>query len=153
MSDINIRPATVNDVSLIVALVNFYADQQLMLHKTAYKVYTSLRNFFVAEKDGDVIGCVALSVLWGDLAEICSLAVKKEYIGKGVGRALVERSIEEAKLLKIPRLISLTYQDKFFEKLGFRLENKNLFPRKLWRECLECPKLEKCDELAYVLDL
>ena len=43
--------------------------------------------------------------------------------------------------------------DKFFEKMGFTFSDKNAFPRKLWRECLECPKLEHCDELAYVLDL
>ena len=47
----------------------------------------------------------------------------------------------------------LTYQDRFFEKLGFQLVDKDLFPRKLMWECLECPKLEHCDERAYLKDL
>jgi len=71
----------------------------------------------------------------------------------GIGSMLVKKCIEKAKKLKVERVIALTYQDKFFEKMGFVLSNKDKFPRKLWRECLECPKLEVCDEKAYVYEL
>lgn len=151
--EIIIRKANVSDVPRMTELINFYADQQMMLKKSLYKIYTTIQTFFVAEFQGKIIGCVALSILWSDLGEVCSLAVDKEFLGKGVGRKLVESCMDEAKVMHLPRLISLTYQDKFFEKLGFKLAEKNLFPRKLWRECLECPKLEKCDELAYVIDI
>lgn len=148
-----IRKPTVNDVPAMTELINYYADKGKMLKKSLYKVYTILQDFFVAEDNGKIVGCVALSVLWSDLGEIISLAVDEQYLGKGIGRTLINKCIEEAKALKLPKVISLTYQDKFFEKMGFKLVDKNLFPRKLWRECLECPKLEKCDELAYVLEL
>lgn len=148
-----VRKATVDDVKDIVSLVNNYAQMQMMLSKSSYKVYSSLQTFYVAEVKEKIVGCASLSVLWSDLGEICSLAVDENYKKMGIGKLLVTRCIDDAKLLKLPRVIALTYQAKFFEKMGFHIEDKNKFPRKLWRECLECPKLEQCDELAYVLDL
>jgi len=147
-----IREATVNDVDAMLGLINSYASKGLMLAKTRYKLFSSIQNFFVAEEENIILGCVSLNVIWGDLAEICSLAVSEKNIGYGIGRALVEKCLLKAKGLKIPRVIALTYQDKFFEKLGFKFTNKDNYPRKLWRECLECPKLEECDELAYIYE-
>jgi amino-acid N-acetyltransferase len=148
-----IREATVNDVDTMVILINQFAKKGMMLPKTPYKIYSTIQNFYVAEVNNEIVGCVALSIIWKDLAEICSLAVSTESRGKGIGKQLVLHSIQKAKELKIPKVIALTYQDKFFEKLGFQLVDKDQFPRKLWRECLECPKLENCDEMAYVLNL
>jgi len=148
-----IREATVDDVDIIVELVNKYAKKGLMLSKTPYKVFTAIQNYFVAEEKGKIVGCVALNVIWKDLCEVCSLAVSDNYKGKGVGKKLVYSCIEKAKMLNIPKVIALTYQDKFFEKLGFKLTDKDRFPRKFWRECLECPKLECCDELACVYEI
>lgn len=148
-----IREANVNDVDEIVTLVNGYANQELMLPKTPYKVFSTIQNFFVATTDDKVIGCASLSVIWSDLCEICSLAVNSDYSKQGIGAGLVTRCIEKAKQLQIKKVIALTYQDKFFEKMNFKLVDKNQFPRKLWRECLECPKLEVCDELAYLYEV
>ncbi|HOJ64990.1 MAG TPA: N-acetyltransferase [Spirochaetota bacterium] len=148
-----IREANVDDVDAILNLVNGYAAQGLMLSKTPYKIYSTIQHFFVVEIDSKVVGCASLNVLWKDIAEICSLAVDNNYKGMGIGSMLVKKCIEKAKKLKVERVIALTYQDKFFEKMGFVLSNKDKFPRKLWRECLECPKLEVCDEKAYVYEL
>ncbi len=145
-----IREATVLDVDEIVKLINSNAEKGLMLSKTPYKIFSTIQNFFIAETENNIVGCIALSVIWKDLCEICSLAVDDKHKGKGVGKLLVEKSLEKAKTLKISRVIALTYQDKFFEKMGFHRVDKDQFPRKLWRECLECPKLEECDELAYL---
>ena len=123
-----------------------------MLTKTPYKIYTTIQNFFVIEEDGKIVGCAALSVLWKDMGEICSLAVHPDYQSRGFGRILVETTLKKAKELRLPKVIALTYKDKFFEKLGFKLVDKDMFPRKLWRECLECPKLEVCDEFSYVYE-
>ncbi|MCH5150639.1 MAG: N-acetyltransferase [Spirochaetales bacterium] len=153
MEGLIIRKPTVNDVPQILELINGYANAQMMLNKSHYRIYTTLQNFIVAEYDNKICGCCALNILWSDLGEICSLAVAEDFLKQGIGSALVKACIEEAKKYKLPRLITLTYQDKFFEKMGFVFSDKNAFPRKLWRECLECPKLEHCDELAYVLEL
>jgi amino-acid N-acetyltransferase len=149
----NIREATVNDTDRIIEMINYYSQKGMMLPKTPYKIYSTIQNFFVAEIDGKVVGCVSISVLWKDIAEICSLAVAPDELGHGTGKKLIAKCIEKAKKLQLQKLVALTYQDKFFDKMGFKLENKDHFPRKLWRECLECPKLENCDELAYVYDL
>ena len=150
---LRIRNARVDDVETIIRLVNYYANKGLLLPKSPFKVYSKLQNFFVAEDKGNIVGCVSLIVLWKDLAEICSLAVDQRLTGKGVGKELVLKCIEKAKEMKVPQVIVLTYQDEFFEKLGFHLVDKDTFPRKLMWECLECPRLEKCDELAYLIDL
>ena len=77
-----------------------------------------------------------------------ALAVDEQYHGRGIGKALVEELIERGKKLLVPEIIVLTYQVDFFKKMGFKISDKDKFPRKLWRECLECPKLEFCDETA-----
>jgi amino-acid N-acetyltransferase len=148
-----IREATVLDTDKIIELIDYYSQKGMMLPKTPYRIYSTIQNFFVAEKDNKVVGCVSISVLWKDIAEICSLAVDINYIGHGVGTKLIEKCIETSRKLKLEKLVALTYQDKFFERMDFKLEDKDHFPRKLWRECLECPKLEKCDEFAYVYKL
>ena len=150
---LNIRKASVDDVDGILRLVNYYAEKGLVLRKSAFKVYTILQNFFVAEESNTIVGCVSLVVLWKDLAEICSLAVDEQYLKRGIGKKLVNKCIEQAKNLKVKKIIVLTYKDKFFEKMGFHFVDKNIFPRKLMWECLECPKLDECDELAYLMNL
>jgi amino-acid N-acetyltransferase len=150
---LNIRKASVDDVDAILKLVNYYAEKELLLRKSAFKVYTKLQNFYIAETEKKVVGCVSLVVLWEDLAEICSLAVDEHYLRRGIGKKLVNKCIEQAKLLKVTKIIALTYKDKFFEKIGFHFVDKNIFPRKLMWECLECPKLDECDELAYLMNL
>lgn len=150
---LNIRKACVDDVDAILKLVNYYAEKELLLRKSAFKVYTKLQSFYIAETEKKVVGCVSLVVLWEDLAEICSLAVDEHYLRRGIGKKLVNKCIEQAKLLKVTKIIALTYKDKFFEKIGFHFVDKNIFPRKLMWECLECPKLDECDELAYLMNL
>lgn len=150
---LNIRKASVDDVDAILKLVNYYAEKELLLRKSAFKVYTKLQTFYIAETEKKVVGCVSLVVLWEDLAEICSLAVDEQYLRRGIGKKLVNKCIEQAKLLKVTKIIALTYKDKFFEKIGFHFVDKNIFPRKLMWECLECPKLDECDELAYLMNL
>ena len=153
MSKLIIRKASVNDVDAIIELVNHYAKKGLLLPKSAFKVYSKLQTYFIAETDERVVGCASLVVLWKDLAEICSLAVDENYARKGIGKKLVAHCADVAKQLKVPQLIALTYQDDFFKKLGFHLVDKDSFPRKLMWECLECPKLEQCDERAYLINL
>ncbi len=148
---VTIRKASVDDVDAIVKLISVYANKELLLRKSPFKVFKSLQSFFVAEEDHQVVGCASLVVLWKDLAEICSLAVAESHVKKGIGRDLVLECLHQARELKIPQVIVLTYQDHFFESLGFHPVDKDLFPRKLMWECLECPRLEQCDERAYLL--
>ncbi len=147
--DFIIRETTVDDIGAIFELTNNMAAKGLMLSRSKYKIINMLQNFLVAENtDGKVIGCGAFTLLWTDLGEIMSLAVDPDYHKMGIGKELVLKLIEKGRKLKVPEIIVLTYQVDFFMKMGFSKTDKDKFPRKLWRECLECPKLEKCDETA-----
>ena len=79
-----IRKATLKDVDAIKSIISFYAKQELMLHRSVSDLYESIRNFYVYDIDGDVVGCCGLQVLWSDLAEVLSFAILPEYKGKGI---------------------------------------------------------------------
>src|SRR4051794_15038183 len=110
-----IRPATVHDVPRIGEIINSHAELGRMLFKSFAQLYESLRDFAVIEEDGRIVGCVALTIIWADLAEVRSLAVDAECKGRGLGRKLVEWSVGEARRLGIRRVFALTYEQVFFE--------------------------------------
>ena|ERR1051325_2980496 len=148
-----IRSATVYDVPRIQEIINSHAELGRMLFKSLAQLYEDLRDFAVYEEDGEVLGCVGLTIIWADLAEVRSLAVDSAHQGRGIGRQLVEWTIEEARRLHIRRLMSLTYEQRFFEKLGFEVVSKDTLPLKVWTDCVRCPKREGCDEIAMVRTL
>jgi amino-acid N-acetyltransferase len=143
-----VRKARVADVPAIGALIEHYARQGVLLPKPLGRIYQGVRTFLVWEEGGQVLGCGRLEVVWEDLAEIGSLAVSETLRGRGAGTAIVEGLIDEARDLGIPRLFALTYQVRFFEKLGFRILPKEDLPQKIWKDCLACPKYDRCDEVA-----
>ena len=49
--------------------------------------------------------------------------------------------------------MSLTYEQRFFAKLGFEVVDKESLPLKVWTDCVKCPKNDNCDEIAMVLVL
>ena len=51
------------------------------------------------------------------------------------------------------RVFALTYQEKFFRHLGFRIVDKSLFPEKIWSDCAVCPKKDRCDEIAVLMEI
>ncbi len=149
-----VRQARISDASSICSLINHYAEQGKMLHRSLESIYDDVREFQVAEgKDAAAVACVAVDVFWSDLAEVKSLAVAPDRCGAGIGRTLVEAAIADARKLGIKKLFVLTYEQAFFEKLGFRTIDRQTLPEKVWRECIACPKADACDETAMLLDL
>jgi amino-acid N-acetyltransferase len=148
-----IRPATVHDVPRISAIINSHAELGRMLFKSYAQLYEDLRDFAVYENDQGIVGCVALTIIWADLSEVRSLAVDDRHKGMGVGRQLVEWTVAEARRLQIRRLFSLTYEQQFFQKLGFEVVEKETLPLKVWSDCVRCPKRDGCDEIAMVRTL
>jgi amino-acid N-acetyltransferase len=148
-----LREARVRDVDAMQALINGYAREDLMLERTREFLLDRLRDFRVAERDARVVGCCALAVLTADLAEIRSLAVAREAAGAGVGRALVDASLGEARRLGLRRVFALTLVPGFFERCGFALTSLGRLPEKSAAECPVCPKRFACDEHAMVLHL
>ena len=151
----SIRPATVHDVPRVQEIINSHAELGRMLFKSYAQLFEDLRDFAVYADDaaGNVLGCTALTIIWADLAEVRSLAVDESARGQGIGRKLVEWCIDEARRLQIRRLMSLTYEQAFFEKLGFVVVDKDTLPLKVWSDCVRCPKRDGCDEIAMVRTL
>ena len=146
-----IRKARMADVKAIQMLIAEYARKGDMLPRSLSEIYENLRDYFVCVEDGGgVIGSAAVHLMWEDLAEVRSLAVRDDRVGRGIGTKLVEACISEAIVLGITRVFALTYKPEFFEKLGFRRVDKSELPHKIWSDCLKCSKFPDCDEVALV---
>ncbi len=149
-----IRKARMGDVKAIQKLIAEYARKGDMLPRSLAEIYENLRDYFVYLGDGgDIIGSAAIHIMWEDLAEVRSLAVRDGHMRRGVGTQLVEACISEAIVLGIARVFALTYKPEFFEKLGFVRVDKSELPQKIWTDCLKCSKFPDCDEVALVSDL
>lgn len=148
-----VRRARVGDVPRLYEIINFYAARGDMLPKSMDTLYSRVRNFNVAEADGEVVGCAALHITWADMAEVVSVAVHPDFQGRSLGRLLVEPLFDEARALGIPTLFTLTLQVGFFSRLGFREVPKLRLPHKIWQDCATCFKQDRCDEIAMVREL
>jgi amino-acid N-acetyltransferase len=120
--EVEIRRARTADVAAIRALVDDYAARGILLGKAPVTFYEDVQEFWVAERreDGAVVGCGALHVIWGDLAEIRTVAVDAAARGYGVGSMIVERLIATARWLGVERVFVLTFEVGFFARHGFR---------------------------------
>jgi len=148
-----VRPASIQDVPEIHHLLEVYAQQGNLLPRTMSELYRHLRDFFVVESAGRVVACAALEIFTESLGEIRSLVVADGHQGRGLGRLLVERVLEEAATIGLSRLMALTYVPAFFHKLGFRTVSKDTLPEKVWGVCVKCYKYNQCDEIAVLREL
>lgn len=148
-----IRKARMSDVKAIHQLIAEYARKGDMLPRSLSDIYENLRDYFVFEENGgELVGSAAIHIMWEDLAEVRSLAVREGKMRRGVGTQLVESCISEAIMLGIGRVFALTYKPEFFERLGFHVVDKAELPQKIWSDCLKCSKFPDCDEVALVAD-
>lgn len=148
-----IRKAKIKDVKDIHSLVNHYAELDLMLPRSLNNLYDNVRDYYVLELDGKIKGCVALNIVWDDLAEIKALAVDESVRGHGWGKKLLEECMKEAKELGIKKVFALTLVKDFFNKYGFKTVQKRRLPQKIWGECIHCIKFpDECNEAAVMYE-
>jgi amino-acid N-acetyltransferase len=147
------RRADLSDVPAIARLMADFVAQGVLLPRPVGELYQCIREFHVATIGGEVVACGALRLLWGDLGEVRSLAVRPDQRGKGMGAAIVDAVVADARSLGLPRVIALTREVPFFESCGFTQATRESLPRKVWTDCVQCPRRHACDEVAMVLDL
>ncbi|NBD22884.1 N-acetyltransferase [Paenibacillus glycinis] len=147
------RKATENDIETLADLIAGYAEKGIMLPRSREALRRQIDSFVVAEVENAVVGCGSLTRLGTDLVEIRSLGISDGYKGLGIGSKLVDQLIVEAKEQHIPKVMALTYEVQFFEKNGFTVVNKEIFPEKVWTDCVNCPKQHACDEIAVLKTL
>ena len=113
-----VRRARTSDVPAIKDLVDVYAGR-ILLEKNLVTLYEGVQEFWVAERDGQLIGCGALHVLWADLGEVRTVAVHPSVKGQGVGHVIVDRLLDVARELHLGRIFVLTFETEFFSRHGF----------------------------------
>ncbi|MOA39272.1 Amino-acid acetyltransferase [compost metagenome] len=119
-----------------------------MLPRSRAVLQRQIGDFVVAEVDGVVVGCGSLCRLGEELVEVRSLGIAEGFKGRGLGSMLVEQLVKEARRLSIPKIMALTYEVSFFLKNGFTVVEKEIFPEKVWTDCVNCSKQHCCDEIA-----
>ncbi len=148
------KHATFAEVEEIFTLINGFAAEGLMLPKTYSALYETLPEFVVAEDadTGKIVGCGALHCTWAELAEICSLAVHKDFHRRGIGGEIVKILLSDGRKLGVTKFFTLTYNTPFFASLGFEIVPRESLPQKIWRQCIDCVKFPNCDEIAMTLE-
>ncbi len=120
-SSIVIRPARTSDVKQIRSIIDTFAAPGKMLEKETVTLFESVQEFVVAVAGDEVVGCGALHILWEDLAEVRTVAVKEAFHNKGIGHQIIEAVVDRAKSLGVERIFCLTFQTEFFAKHGFNV--------------------------------
>jgi amino-acid N-acetyltransferase len=116
---LTVRRARTSDVPAVKALIDIYAGR-ILLEKNLVTLYEAVQEFWVAEIDGEIVGCGALHVLWSDLGEVRTVAVHPKVRGGGVGHAVVEQLLGVARDLHLSRIFVLTFEVDFFGRHGFK---------------------------------
>lgn len=140
-TDINIRLLEEGDAEKVSELIRTtisisnkkdYPEElmdQLIAIETPEHVLerASWTHFYVAEKDGAIIGCGAIGPYWGkeDESSLFTIFVNPECQGKGVGRLIVETLEKDeyftrAKRIEIPASITGI---PFYLKMGYNYKN------------------------------
>ncbi|MCX5860735.1 MAG: N-acetyltransferase [Desulfomonile sp.] len=149
-----IRKASVNETKIIHRIISEQAQSGHILPRAMSELYSQVRDFSVCvgAESGDVLGCAALQIVWEDLAEIRSLAVRTTFERQGIGSSLIKALLDESEMMGMSRVFVLTYRQKLFERMGFRVMDKSLLPHKIWADCIRCTKFPECDEIALVMN-
>ena len=149
-----LRQAEARDIEALLALINSYADRNMLLRRTEESLRSRLDDFVVAvSSQGEILGCGALTELAPGLGEVRSLAVREDQTGHGLGRRLVEGLMEDAARRGFGQVLALTRRVPFFESLGFSVTQRERFLEKLAADCAACPMNLCCDETAVVRPL
>lgn len=112
MTEPLIRPALPGDLPQIEALL---MSESLPL----FEAERFLDTFWVAEADGNLVGCVALEI-YEDTALLRSVATTPEQRGTGVGGKLCRLAVEQGKARGLRTLYLFTMDAApFFAHLGF----------------------------------
>lgn len=148
-----LKKASIEDIRHIHSIINSAASKGEMLARSLGELYDNMRDYFVYVDNGRIVGTGALHICWEDLAEVRSICVVDSHRMKGIGKKIVEATLEEARTYMIKQVFLLTYQIEFFKKCGFHITDKKELPQKIWSDCIKCPKFPQCDETAMKIGL
>jgi amino-acid N-acetyltransferase len=149
---VSMRLAHAADVDAIKAVVDENVALGHLLPRSREHIVAALGNWMVAEVDGQVVGIGSLLEMGPALVEVRSLAVLPAYRRYGVGGEIVKALVAEAQLRGYPTVFALTRAVGVFERMGFVVTEHERFPENVWRDCVLCPLIDRCDETAVVIE-
>jgi amino-acid N-acetyltransferase len=147
---VHTRRAILPDVEQIYSIIRRYSETGTLLPRTIAELSENVRDFMVVEDDEKIIGCGALHLYGMHLAEIRSIAVLPSAKGIGGGRKLVEALLDEAEQHRVTCVCLFTRIPEFFGHMGFVVAKREELPDKIYKDCVHCPNLYACDEIAMV---
>jgi amino-acid N-acetyltransferase len=142
------RRAIVSDAQQICDLVQQYSGDGTLLPRRYGEICENIRDFVVVQERGQIVGCGALHIYGPHLAEVRSIAVDPSFQRRGAGQRIVKMLLKEAAQQQISRICLFTRIPDFFSRLGFNLAAREELPDKIFKDCLACPRLHCCDEVA-----
>lgn len=144
------RKASLPDAEAIHALIRSYSQDGTLLPRSFAEICENVRDFTVVEQHGEIIACGALHLYGPHLSEIRSITVNSSVQGKGAGRLLVEALMEEAEYHGVTCVCLFTRIPEFFARMGFEFARREDLPDKIYKDCINCPRIHACDEIAMV---
>jgi amino-acid N-acetyltransferase len=142
---------TLKEIIDIKTILKPYVDEGIILNRDDDEIAMNIRSYQLVYDNKTPVAVGALHIFSPFLGEIRSLAVKKEYQNKGIGKKLVLSLLQEAKELNLKEVLVLTYKSDFFKNLGFTEIEKEAIPdKKIWADCIKCKFFPNCNETALI---
>jgi amino-acid N-acetyltransferase len=150
---VTLRAATQSDASAIHELVTANLEAGHLLPRSIDEVREHIGRFFVAERDGQVVGCAELARLSPSVAEVRSLVVQESLRGHRIGSRLVDHLATRATVAGYGTLCAFTHDPAHFVRLGFTIVPHLWMPEKIARDCTDCALFRRCGQYAVRLTL
>ena len=142
---------TLQVIPSIQILLKPFIENGIILKRDNDEVASNIRSYIIYKEDNKILAVGALHIYSVEVGEIRSLAVEPNFQKKGLGRKIVSALEKEAKQLGIKKLLTLTYQKEFFEKMGFNeIPKENVPSHKIWSDCIKCPHFPNCNEISLI---
>lgn len=116
---ITIRFANTDDLPTLHEFLKQFVDDGKLLPRTFRELETLVDTLFIAEREGELMGCAALEIYSAKLAEIRSLAVSPQAQGQGLGRRLVQACVALGVERGVYEIMAISSAEHFFKSCGF----------------------------------
>ena len=138
-----IRSADEGDVSEVISIIQSAILEDELLPRSLSELNSIIKDFYVLEIDGNVVGTVAIHII-DDLAELACLFVKKSHEGVGYGKRLVSHAVETAKKKGMSKIFALSTQASgFFEKMRWKKSDTQILPDQRRKKLMESGRNSK----------
>ncbi|KJV06829.1 amino-acid N-acetyltransferase [Methylocucumis oryzae] len=126
----DIRSAQLNDLAGILELIKPLEQQGILAKRSREKIEMEIADYIVIERDGLIIGCVALHPNQeGRFGALACLAVHPDYQRSARANRLLDYAYRKAKQLNLTKLFVLSTQTiQWFIERGFLLSDINSLP-------------------------